>query len=90
MNKGNNKVTMKCRCCGMKEKVVLPTNIGYNFSLINLLNLILLYYNKNQIFSNFDISILDLIFKKVSKNIIFINKSNKLSITDNPIFWMNY
>ena len=30
MNKGNNKVTMKCRCCGMKEKVVLPTNIGYN------------------------------------------------------------
>lgn len=30
MNKGNNTVKMKCRCCGMKEKLVLPHNIGHN------------------------------------------------------------
>jgi len=65
-------------------------NIGSNNSLIHLLNYILICYKKNKIFSNFDISILDIIFKKVSKNLIYINTQNNLSLTDDPVKWSNF
>jgi len=65
-------------------------NIGINNSIINILNHILIYFKKNKFFSNFDISILDIIFKKVSKNLIYINNQNSLSLSDDPINWTNY
>ena len=65
-------------------------NIGTDYSLINILNYILIYHKENKIFSKFDISILDIIFKQVSKNLIYINTKNTLSITDDPIKWTNY
>jgi hypothetical protein len=66
------------------------TNIGMNNSLIYLLHYIFFCYKTNKIFSNFDISILDIIFKKVSKNLIYINNQNSLSLSDDPLNWENF
>jgi len=30
MNKGNNTVKMKCRCCGAKERFVVTPNMRHN------------------------------------------------------------
>ena len=65
-------------------------NYGNEHNYITILNYVLNYSTKkNNIFVNLTDDILNIIFKKVSKNLIYI-KHNKVILSDEPKYCFNY
>lgn len=65
-------------------------NYGNEHNYITILNYVLNYSKReNNIFSILNEELLNIIFKKVSKNLIYIKK-NILILSDEPKYWLNY